>query len=67
MDVIDNIIPYIPKEEEKVERETKKILGKLSGDAIAYAGFGKPLLSLDSALPCHPRRLSSRGSASAAN
>jgi aspartate-semialdehyde dehydrogenase len=37
MDVIDNIIPYIPKEEEKVERETKKILGKLSGDAITDA------------------------------
>jgi len=29
MDVIDNIIPYIPKEENKVRIETKKILGKL--------------------------------------
>lgn len=37
MDILDNIIPYIPKEEEKVERETCKILGKLSGDAIAPA------------------------------
>jgi aspartate-semialdehyde dehydrogenase len=37
MDVLDNIIPYIPKEEEKVEKETLKILGKLSGDAIAPA------------------------------
>jgi aspartate-semialdehyde dehydrogenase len=27
LDVIDNVIPYIPGEEEKVERETKKILG----------------------------------------
>ena len=27
LDVIDNIIPFIPGEEEKVERETKKILG----------------------------------------
>jgi aspartate-semialdehyde dehydrogenase len=27
LDVIDNVIPYIPEEEEKVERETKKILG----------------------------------------
>jgi aspartate-semialdehyde dehydrogenase len=37
MDILDNIIPYIPKEEEKVERETAKILGRLSGDAIAPA------------------------------
>ncbi len=27
LDITDNLIPYIPKEEEKVERETKKILG----------------------------------------
>jgi aspartate-semialdehyde dehydrogenase len=37
MDILDNIIPYIPKEEEKVERETLKILGKLNGDAITPA------------------------------
>jgi len=37
MDILDNIIPYIPKEEEKVERETCKILGKLAGDQIAPA------------------------------
>ncbi len=30
MDILDNIIPYIPKEEEKVERETQKILGRIS-------------------------------------
>ncbi len=29
MDILDNIVPYIPKEEEKVETETHKILGKL--------------------------------------
>ena len=29
MDILDNIIPYIPKEEEKVEKETLKILGKM--------------------------------------
>jgi aspartate-semialdehyde dehydrogenase len=34
MDIIDNIIPHIPKEEEKVQKETLKILGVLgSGDA----------------------------------
>jgi aspartate-semialdehyde dehydrogenase len=37
MDILDNIIPYIPKEEEKVERETQKILGKLSGETITPA------------------------------
>jgi aspartate-semialdehyde dehydrogenase len=37
MDILDNIIPYIPKEEEKVERETQKILGKLAGEAITPA------------------------------
>jgi aspartate-semialdehyde dehydrogenase len=37
MDILDNIVPYIPKEEEKVERETGKILGKLVGGAIAPA------------------------------
>ena len=27
MDILDNVIPYIPKEEEKVQQETAKILG----------------------------------------
>ena len=34
MDVLDNILPYIPKEEEKVQTETSKILGTLEGDQI---------------------------------
>jgi len=37
MDVTDNIIPYIPKEENKVRIETKKILGKLKDDKIEPA------------------------------
>ena len=37
MDILDNIIPYIPKEEEKVEKETLKILGKLVEGDIAPA------------------------------
>ena len=36
MDVTDNIIPYIPKEEEKVRKETRKILGKLKDGKILY-------------------------------
>lgn len=35
MDILDNIVPYIPKEEEKVQTETQKILGKVQGDGIA--------------------------------
>ena len=37
MDVTDNIIPYIPKEENKVRIETKKILGKLKNGKIEPA------------------------------
>jgi aspartate-semialdehyde dehydrogenase len=37
MDIIDNIVPYIPKEEEKVEKETLKILGKLGPGGITPA------------------------------
>lgn len=39
LDIIDNVIPFIPKEEEKVEKETKKILGKLAGKSIVPADF----------------------------
>jgi len=35
LDVVENIIPYIPREEERVTIETRKILGRLSGGAIA--------------------------------
>ncbi len=34
MGITDNIIPYIPKEEEKVRLETRKILGKLKDGKI---------------------------------
>jgi aspartate-semialdehyde dehydrogenase len=37
MDILDNIIPYIPKEEEKVESETQKILGKVGADGVVPA------------------------------
>lgn len=39
LDIDDNVIPFIPKEEEKVERETRKILGKASDGVIIDAGF----------------------------
>ena len=37
LDMLDNLVPYIPKEEEKVEIETQKILGLLQGTAIHHA------------------------------
>ncbi len=37
LDIVDNVIPYIPKEEEKVQSETLKILGKYQGGRIENA------------------------------
>ena len=37
LDIMDNVIPYIPKEEEKVQVETKKILGQMNNSSIAPA------------------------------
>jgi aspartate-semialdehyde dehydrogenase len=39
LDILDNVIPYIPGEEEKVARETGKILGVLGAAGITPAGF----------------------------
>jgi aspartate-semialdehyde dehydrogenase len=35
MDILDNVVPYIGSEEEKMEAETLKLLGRLSGHAVA--------------------------------
>ncbi len=37
--MIDNLVPYIPGEEEKVETESRKILGTLSEGGVVEAGF----------------------------
>ena len=34
MDILDNVVPYIPNEEEKMEEEMLKLLGTLNGDAV---------------------------------
>lgn len=39
LDIMDNVIPYIPKEEEKVQIESKKILGDLNSKSITPATF----------------------------
>lgn len=39
LDILDNIIPYIPREEEKVQTEVLKILGIYDGKTIIPADF----------------------------
>lgn len=39
LDILDNVIPYIADEEEKVEWEARKILGAFQGESIALADF----------------------------
>ncbi len=40
LDILGNVIPYIAKEEEKMEEETRKLLGQLSGNHVEDAPFG---------------------------
>jgi aspartate-semialdehyde dehydrogenase len=35
MDILDNVVPYIGNEEEKLESETLKLLGQMEGSAVA--------------------------------
>jgi aspartate-semialdehyde dehydrogenase len=39
LDIVGNVIPYIANEEEKLEQEAQKILGRLEGGAIVPAEF----------------------------
>ncbi|HEY4930496.1 MAG TPA: aspartate-semialdehyde dehydrogenase [Terriglobales bacterium] len=39
LDILGNVIPYIANEEEKMEEETKKLLGQMNGDHVQDAGF----------------------------
>jgi aspartate-semialdehyde dehydrogenase len=39
LDILDNVIPFIAGEEEKVQRETQKILGKFAGNSVDPAKF----------------------------
>ena len=39
LDILGNVVPYIPKEEEKMEEETQKLLGKLNGAGVIPADF----------------------------
>jgi aspartate-semialdehyde dehydrogenase len=39
LDAVENVIPYIPGEEEKVQKETQKILGAFDNGAVSPAAF----------------------------
>ncbi|MGH9529326.1 MAG: aspartate-semialdehyde dehydrogenase [Terriglobales bacterium] len=39
LDIMGNVIPYIGKEEEKMEEETRKLLGRLNGAGIVPVDF----------------------------
>jgi aspartate-semialdehyde dehydrogenase len=39
LDILGNVIPYIAKEEEKMEEETRKLLGRLNGSGIVMGSF----------------------------
>ena len=39
LDILDNVVPYIAKEEGKVEAETRKILGRWSSGASTVEPF----------------------------
>ena len=39
LDILDNVIPYIGREEEKVEEETKKIFGSIKGNEVKSVPF----------------------------
>jgi aspartate-semialdehyde dehydrogenase len=40
MDILDNVVPFIGGEEEKMEAETLKLLGKLDGHAVTPLAAG---------------------------
>lgn len=39
LDIIDNVVPYIGKEEDKMETESNKILGTFNGKTVENAAF----------------------------
>ncbi len=40
LDILGNVIPFIKNEEEKMEEETKKLLGQLNGSKVIPGPFG---------------------------
>jgi aspartate-semialdehyde dehydrogenase len=46
LDILDNVVPYISGEEEKMEWETSKILGSV--DPLSDTGFNMPKIPVSS-------------------
>jgi aspartate-semialdehyde dehydrogenase len=40
LDILGNVVPYIKSEEEKMEAETRKLLGRLKASQVSPADFG---------------------------
>jgi aspartate-semialdehyde dehydrogenase len=53
MDILGNVIPYIPKEEDKMEAETRKLLGSLVESSLN----GSRVIDADLALSAHCNRV----------
>lgn len=39
LDITENVVPFVAQEEEKIERETRKVLGALDGGRVRPAAF----------------------------
>lgn len=67
LDIVDNVIPYIPQEEEKLERETVKLLGRCDGREIIPAALTvsaqcNRVATLDGHLECVSIKLETKAS-----
>ncbi len=67
MDIVDNVVPYIPGEEEKMESEARKILGSLNDGATGFMEQHIPISSacnrvmvLDGHMACVSLKFKSR-------
>jgi aspartate-semialdehyde dehydrogenase len=58
MDILGNVIPYIAKEEDKMEAETRKLLGSLVESALVESSLnGSRVIDADLALSAHCNRV----------
>lgn len=67
LDIIDNVIPYIPQEEDKLEHETLKLLGRCDGKEVVPAPLTvsaqcNRVATLDGHLECVSVKLETKAS-----
>jgi aspartate-semialdehyde dehydrogenase len=60
LDILDNVIPYIAGEEEKVEREPLKLLGRLEGLPLASGGLGGVIREAEIVISAQCNRVGTR-------